>query len=96
MEVRSRPDIRTNYVSKREREPNSYMEVKEQDFDRELELKRKHDPNRFVDPMENCTFKPEIYHKGDNKRGIDDLYEWEMARKDKIATQRLSKLQNVP
>lgn len=72
------------------------MQHNPKDYDTELNLKRQHDPNRFVDKMENCTFKPEIYYKGGNTRCIKDLYEWEMARKDKITTQRLSKQLNVP
>ena len=84
MEVRSRPDVRTDYKFKHERKPNAYMTYKKRDYDEELNLKRQHDPNRFVDPMAQCTFKPEISENATNKRAIKDLYEWEMARKDKL------------
>jgi hypothetical protein len=70
------------------------MKYEPKDYDTELELKRKHDPHRFEDPMENCTFKPEITYSGE-KRGISDLYEWEKARKEKLDRERLSKLLNA-
>lgn len=84
LEVRSRPDIRTDYTSNKERQTNAYMKVKETDYDKELELKRKNDPHRFEDPMKECTFKPEISYTGENNRRVKDLYEWEMNRKEKL------------
>lgn len=70
------------------------MRVKEIDYDKELELKRKYDPNRFVDPMKECTFKPEISQKEGSRRSIKDLYEWEMDKRDKKERQKLFMLQN--
>lgn len=95
-EVRSRPDIDSKYELRREREPNSYMKTKPRDFDEELTLKRQYDPKRYDTGLQECTFKPDISHKGDQNRGIQDLYEWDLSRQAKLEVQKYSNLMNQP
>ena len=98
-EVRSRPDIRSPYQTKSEREQNSYMKVKPRNFDQELQQKRQHDPNRLLDEMDECTFHPKLSQSGvstPKSRGIRDLYEWNKVRQSKIDTEMFARLQNQP
>ena len=73
------------------------MKVKVKDFDQELYQKRQHDPNRYQDEMEECTFHPAISKSGvstPKSRGIWDLYEWNKAKQAKIDTELFARLQN--
>ena len=95
-EIRSRPEINKNYRLKKPYIPVQHREPKVQNFDKQLDQRRKNDKHRYIDEMEECTFKPKINDSSKNDiRKVDDLLKWGDEKKMKLVQKRLHKLHNM-
>lgn len=86
-----RPDISSNYVSKRDRVPVAERELPTRDFDREVKERRLTNPTR-ADEEAECTFNPVTNKRGKGgNRDVDDLLRWGDQKRLKMMSKRLER-----